>query len=310
MLTLTRQEALEFVERRLNVGEAEKLLAENRVGFLDDLIVAFHNNVPFQTMTNMAVSPERRRVPSVEEIKHDVYSGRGGMCIALNGYFHAVLVALGYDCYLTEGRMWNADPNTHAVIIVRNLFGTDDSRLVEVGVGYPTLGAVPLDFDLESPTSVELVWRGRVVRVQEEEGGDDHGSRCPVFLRQRKQIDPEVVARLGFGVRENPDQWNTVYRFKLEPQSFAELYEHIDANVFRNVSHGLNRTLRLMQWHKNRAVIVLNDLLVRETGQGVCLAVRLESDEEIADTIVSEFPVFGRDLVEKAIAQWRQLPGK
>lgn len=154
------------------------------------------------------------------------------MCIALNGYFHALLVALGYDCYLTEGRMWDADPNTHAVVIVRNLLGTNDSRLVEVGVAYPTLGAIPLDFELESPTTVELVWRGRVVRVKEEEGDcDDHGKRCPEFLRQRKQIDPEEVARLGFGAREKPDQWNPVYRFKLEPQSFVELYEHIDANV-------------------------------------------------------------------------------
>lgn len=78
MLSLTRHEALEFIEKRLNIGEAEKLLAENRVGFLDDLIVAFHNNVPFQTMTNMAISPEKRKVPSLDEIKSNVSSGRGG----------------------------------------------------------------------------------------------------------------------------------------------------------------------------------------------------------------------------------------
>lgn len=151
-----------------------------------------------------------------------------GMCIALNGFFRAVLMALGYDCYITAGRMWDNDIKSHAIIIVQNLRQTNDVFLVDVGLGYPTLNAVALDFELESPTVVELVWWGKIVRLPLENGEVE---RSPYFSRMRKPRHPADMGKFGFGHREVADQWNNVYEFKLEPQSFEELRNIVDVNV-------------------------------------------------------------------------------
>lgn len=81
MLSLTREEALEFVENRLATKDAEKLFVKDRFLLLNDLIVAFHNNIPFQTLTNLAVRPDIRHIPDFDEMKDDLFSGKGGKCI-------------------------------------------------------------------------------------------------------------------------------------------------------------------------------------------------------------------------------------
>lgn len=78
MLKLSRTEAVRFVEGRLGMKMADLELAETRSSFLNELIVAFHRHLPFQTISNMAIAPEDRDVPTWEQIKEDMYSGRGG----------------------------------------------------------------------------------------------------------------------------------------------------------------------------------------------------------------------------------------
>ena len=78
MLSLGRDEALNFVTEKLGVGEVERKFVEDKLSLLNEMISAFHHNVPFQTLTLMAVSPDIRQIPSADEIKADLFSGKGG----------------------------------------------------------------------------------------------------------------------------------------------------------------------------------------------------------------------------------------
>lgn len=85
-MTLSRTEAVGFVEGRLEMKMADLESVEKRSSFLNELIVAFHRHLPFQTISNMAIVPENRDVPTWEQIKDDMYSGRGGKPTP-RGYF-------------------------------------------------------------------------------------------------------------------------------------------------------------------------------------------------------------------------------
>lgn len=77
-MSLSKDEAIGFLKGPLGLSDAERKLSQDRVAFLDDVIVAFHRHLPFQTISNMAVRPEERDVPTWEEVKEDMFRGRGG----------------------------------------------------------------------------------------------------------------------------------------------------------------------------------------------------------------------------------------
>lgn len=304
MLSLGRDEALNFVTEKLGVGEVERKFVEDKLSLLNEMISAFHHNVPFQTLTLMAVSPDIRQIPSADEIKADLFSGKGGLCTALNGFFNAVLVALGYNAYITGGRMWSGDLCTHVIIIVQSVCQLNDVFLVDVGLGYPTLNAIPLNFETESPVVVELIWWGKFVRLPTEPGE----TQChATFSRQRKPQYPAELRNFGFAHRELPDEWTTIYKFSLEPRSFEELCEAVHINVYKNISHVLSRTLRVIQWRNGRATTVINNHVFQEEGEGHGHSTLLESDEDIVSTIHREFPIFDEDTLTAAVKQWRCL---
>ena len=103
-MTLTEEEANEFVVDVLKLSNARERLERNRPDFLDDLIEAFYSSVPFQNVTLLSQPAEERRVPTWEDIKAAVNGGYGGLCYTLSAFMNAILTALGYDTYLD--RWW------------------------------------------------------------------------------------------------------------------------------------------------------------------------------------------------------------
>ena len=82
---------------------------------------------------------------------------RGGFCYELNGLFCALLASLGYDAWLVEARVRNADGSLgprydHARILVA---AGDGPLLVDVGTGVSPRGPIRLDDD---PQRVGHTW--------------------------------------------------------------------------------------------------------------------------------------------------------
>lgn len=85
-------------------------------------------------------------------------------------------------------------------------------------------------------------------------------------------------------------------------------YRHFHfLQIYQNISHVLSRSLRLVQWKENRATIIINNHLMMEEEEGAFRYVLLETDKDIADAVVHEFPIFEREFVENVVKQWRQL---
>lgn len=88
--------------------------------------------------------------PSLEEIKDDVLSGRGGLCYTRNVFMMHLLLCLGYEVSFLAASIRRSVTN-HILILISNLRKIGDRHLVDVGMSRPGFRPVPLDFRQESP---------------------------------------------------------------------------------------------------------------------------------------------------------------
>jgi len=159
---LTEEEAIHFVVKVLKVPKPLEKKRENPHGFLNQLISSFHETIPFQSMSLMSLKPEDRHLPTPEEIRQNVVSGVGGLCYTLNTFMKFLLQALDYDVYFVSSHIRH--PNNHIITVVQDLMKPGDKHLVDVGVGYPTFEAIPLDFEHESPVYMQSFLEYKLVR--------------------------------------------------------------------------------------------------------------------------------------------------
>ena len=159
---LSQKEAMYFVTEVLKIPRPVESKQENPHDFLSRLIVAFHQTIPFQSMSLLAVKPEDRHKPTLQETKLSVMSGKGGLCYSLNPFMKFLLEALGYDVYFVSSDIKH--PSNHIITVVQNLRKPGDKYLVDVGIGYPTFEAIPLDFEYESPVYMHSFLQYKFVR--------------------------------------------------------------------------------------------------------------------------------------------------
>ena len=191
---LSEEEAIHFVVNVLEIPKPLEKKRENPHGFLNELILSFLGTIPFHSMGLMSLIPEDRHLPTPAEIRKDVMSGVGGLCYTLNTFMKFLLQALGYDVYFVASNI--AYPNNHIITVVQNLTKSGDKYLVDVGVGYPTFEAIPLDFEHESPVYLHSFLWYKFVRegdtIVRWHGKGDSRPDCPLVNGWRKVciIDP------------------------------------------------------------------------------------------------------------------------
>jgi len=81
---LSLDEATEFLPERLHIYDDD--VTRPSFDLLERIVVAVHQNLPFQSLTNMAVPPHERCVPSSQQVKNDMLLGLGGWFCKQVGY--------------------------------------------------------------------------------------------------------------------------------------------------------------------------------------------------------------------------------
>ncbi|WP_447003991.1 arylamine N-acetyltransferase family protein [Saccharothrix isguenensis] len=129
--------------RRLGLAEAEP----PGVAALTRLHQAFVERVPYET-----VEIQLGRLTSLDprDSVARVLSGLGGYCFHLNGALAALLRALGYRVTMHAGGVQltrDVEPvinRNHLVLTIRDLPGSDDTWLVDAGLGFGLHAPLPL----------------------------------------------------------------------------------------------------------------------------------------------------------------------
>ncbi|MFK7953376.1 MAG: arylamine N-acetyltransferase [Ekhidna sp.] len=109
---------------------------EPNISFLKKLHKSHLLNIPFE---NLDIHYGQKIILDYEKVfKKVVENKRGGFCYELNGLFHQLLLALGFNCHLISGKVKNKETGEfgrefdHMIILV---IDKDDLWIVDVGFG-------------------------------------------------------------------------------------------------------------------------------------------------------------------------------
>jgi len=147
---MSRKDVINFLEEKLFIENFDNKFKENKLQNLEEIIVAFQQNVPFSNIEHISKRFEDRITPTFEESIELVLSGKGGLCLTLCAVLHYIITKLGFEAYKTIGKVVGSDSNNHAVCIVKHLTEEKSLHLVECNLGFATFHAVPLKFEKES----------------------------------------------------------------------------------------------------------------------------------------------------------------
>ncbi|XP_046397815.1 uncharacterized protein LOC124164512 [Ischnura elegans] len=303
-MSITREEAIEFVRDKLGIEEVRNL--ELSLSLLNKISRALLSEVPFQNIFLYTTPPERR-FPSVEEVIHFGMTCHGGVCIHNNWFAAILLKALGFNLYTIAGRyaaVWNTT-DSHIMSVVRGLRDPEDPNctetlfLVDVGNGYPTPGAVPLH---RLPHEFPLT-AGLEIRY------DTIGDR---FYRLHRAGDP---VQDPHGQRfENG--WVGKFSFTLEPKDPTSAKMELEKTFCLDPPSPFMSYMRVFRWPKDQESVVAlrgqeliffgsenNDAQRGEMRKRSCF-VALDKLEE---NVLKYFPSVDRELLQKAMPVLRNM---
>ncbi|XP_071824814.1 uncharacterized protein [Apostichopus japonicus] len=161
-MSLSRHEAVEFLSGTLGMPTVSSEDLKPTLPLLNGIIKHFQQIIPYQSVVACSLDDERRHLPSWSEIQQSLFAKYGGLCYSLNVFMKVLLESLGYEVVYVSACGFRF--NDHVTVIVLNLRGAGSKDLVEVGCGYPTFQAFPLDFDDESPVYISGFLRHKFVK--------------------------------------------------------------------------------------------------------------------------------------------------
>ena len=285
--------ARSFIKDKLLVDKFDEKFSEDKLGVLEEIMVTWQDKIPFQTVTQMAVEPALRKMPSMEENVAYILSLQGGRCWTQNTSMHVLLTALGYDARLLAGSVFRT-ADDHAIVLVKGLIHPNSNHIVDIGFGNVNPKAVCLDFDKESEV-VDFIHKP--YKYMKEDG---FYIRC---IRQREgaHFPPGIPIKDGFG------HW---YFFKLDECTYDYLQQSIGEEVYNNLDQLFNQDLFMTIMPGKRFVFLHNSgIKWEESPGGDIIKTTLHSDDDVVKAIQTNFPSLPDDDIRKAVVNWRKIKG-
>ena len=283
---LSLEEAENFAVEVLKVPYSAERVKNDSISLLNELIRAFHATIPFQDLILISKPLKERRIPTIEQVKEDVLSGRGGLCYTLNTFMKYFLEALGYGAHHVASTVVKVgDHIMTRVDIARDKF------IVDVGCGYPTFEAIPVNFEKESPFYKHSFVEYKFVRLKEGDGGNVFGRRH----RSTKHGNE-------FKRKTDEDGCWQFYQVDLTPRSLDFFIESAMTTVYTTPGYTpLHDSLRVVVFPVKGGMYGFNDKTqLVENDSGKLDSKELTSDEVI-QAVATRFPML-TEAVKTAVA--------
>lgn len=294
-MSLSEDEAHNFIAGILKLSDTRSKLASNRAKFLDDLVKAYHARIPFQNVTLLSQPAEERHVPTWEEIKAAVTGGYGGLCYTLAGFMKALLTALGYKVHFASGAIFY--PDNHVMVIVNNLTYSGSQHLVDMN-GYPTFEAIPLDFEGESAEYNHSFLRYKFVRVDSN----------IIWRMHRREL--EVDRPLVPGKEHiTSDGWRRVCVIDVSAREFTSFYDAM-VTVYTQPEVNSSPFLKSYRavWYPDLKLVAVKNCTFRiEHEQGNEDRRQIQTQGEMITIMSDHFPSVLLPHVNKAMDQIHML---
>ncbi|XP_071479605.1 uncharacterized protein [Diadema antillarum] len=283
---LTLDEARAFLSNVLEMTSPESKLQSDPESFLNELIVAWLHHIPFQTIKEISVPHHERHLPSIPEIKSDMFSRLGGVCYDHSVFCYLLLKTLGFCVSLTPCDVSYTD--SHAISIVHNLTKEGSRHIVDVGTGYPTFRAIPMDFEQVSPEYTDSFLRYRYIYE-----GD-------LIIRQH-HVDTDPRAALW--PDRVKDGWYYFIYIHHKTQVSIPYFDVAMTRIYKELlpSPPYLSSPRCMAWPNKQFVCIKDTTLLLETVPGTVKKSYLKSRDDILAEFSKYFPQVPLDSVGVAL---------
>nr|XP_054768573.1 uncharacterized protein LOC129276168 [Lytechinus pictus] len=282
-MSMTTKEAIVFLRDALGIETTMERIHQDKVAFLDELVVAWLQHIPFQSIKAISVPHPNRHLPTFKEIKQDLLSKVGGLCYDHSLSTMAVLQSLGYMVSLVTCDVSFKD--SHALNLVHNASYQGSIHMVDVGSGYPTFKAIPFNFDLVSPEYHHSYLRFRFIREGDLIIRQHHADTDP-----RASLWPDRVK----------DGWYSfIYIHADQPQKVSYFDEAMTIVYTKKIPTPPYLTSpRCMAWPHGRFTCIKDTTLLLENDEGRVEKFYLKSLHDVLTAYKKYFPQFPEETLK------------
>nr|XP_054769440.1 uncharacterized protein LOC129277265 [Lytechinus pictus] len=135
-IKMTEEEAFSYLQDNLHMTSAKQRRQANRESFLDEIVVAIHRHLPWHTVKNLNTPQEKRHLPTLEEIKEDMYEGTGRPLLHTQRILQDVASSVGFEVAYVPSDV-RGYKDVHILLMVRHLTAEGSSHMVDVGSSSP-----------------------------------------------------------------------------------------------------------------------------------------------------------------------------
>lgn len=300
---LTREEAEAYVLRELGLSSGVlATLRSDPVAFITAVCEQFHRTVPFQSFTLLHVERACRRLPSLAQLRSDVYARIGGCCYVLNVFMRELLRAFGFSTYFARCAIHGVE-DCHMTVVLRGLSTAAPSAdlwLVDVGCGYVTARPMHVTWgpEPESPVYEYGFLRLKWVRTIDEASGE------PILLRLHSAASTFDRRELNLIGKRTDEFTHLFWKMSLRPRPMHDSGETQQVRAFvgyqklrASIGWGPQCRMVYFKGDNDRGRLVAS---VQEDVDGTLRGTPLSADELLA-RLVQCFPAFTRDSLAAAI---------
>ncbi|XP_013394787.1 arylamine N-acetyltransferase 1 [Lingula anatina] len=281
---ISKEEATTFVENVLGLTDIQTRLNQDKLSFLNDIIYEYHCKVPFHNLDLLALPVSERRIPNLAELKDRGLSGRGGLCYQNNTFLYFVLRVLGYDITLAKGQV--EIPVDHVLLVAHDVVTSGDSYLIDAGGGYPTLIAIPLDFQDESPVYTFSFCTFKYVRKEDREFHRMHSGL------EKDSYKVESVLK---------NSWQHNYSLNTAPCILKD-FESSMARPYTNPASVFLNSFRAVRFPKGKLLAIKNNSILEDKDDAV-FATEVKDSEALKNALSVLFPMLSspKELMSSAL---------
>ncbi|XP_041472346.1 uncharacterized protein LOC121421645 [Lytechinus variegatus] len=285
---ITREEALSFLQDVLNLESALSKLKTDKIAFLNEFFKAFSHHVPYQTVKALSTPPDARSLPTSADIKKSVTSKEGGLCYQLNLFAWMLLCALEFEAHLVSGDCL-VYTDIHVVVIIDNILKKGSRHIFDVGMGFPILRLVPLDFEHQSPVYTDSNTRYRFVRQ----------GHVIIYQLCKETHQSEAISHREY----IQDGWISFIRIHVDQSVPVSHFDNRMTKVFTEIDPDLYflTSLRCLAFPNGRLVCIKDVKLLLEDEDRQVQVTRFRSRDEVLDAFSRHFPQFPSVMVNGAM---------
>ncbi|XP_071826913.1 uncharacterized protein [Apostichopus japonicus] len=196
-----------------------------------------------------------------------------------------LLESLGYEVVYVSADI--ARINDHVTVIVLNLRGAGSKDLVEVGCGYPTFQAFPLDFDDESPVYISGFLRHKFVKRE---------NSIIWYHEPRQAYRPIDTSKLS------PEGWFRYAEIKaFTPCDIRYFESSMTATYTVKEKNNFLLTPRAVVFESCKLVAIKGTQLITETEDRKVDKKEVETLEELLHLYKKYFPQLPQEVIRDAV---------